>query len=90
MLLKNVDMLVSNLATSSFQGNTYYRAGLMTLDGDGQLFSASIKTKEEFESLKPLMIGTFNLDLTSGKNGIKMTIDKILKQGSSIVSGEVN
>lgn len=84
MIIKDVQVLVTNTDMAVLQDNTpYCRVGLLSLD-DGQKFDVSVRDKGIYEALKPLTKAKFNLELTNSKYGIKLGIKDILEVGKAI------
>lgn len=84
MIIKNVDMLVTNADLKKAQDNTDYCAvGLLSLD-DGQKYDVTVRDPETYLQLKPLTKITLNLQLTNSKFGMKLSINDIVKVGDAI------
>lgn len=84
MIIKNVDMLVTNADLKKGQDNTDYCAvGLLSLD-DGQKFDVTVREAETYIQLKPMTKITLDLQLTNSKYGMKLSINDIIKVGEFI------
>lgn len=84
MIIKDVQMLVTNTDMAELQDHTIYcRVGLLSMD-DGQKFDVSVRDKGIYEILKPLTKVKFNLDVTNSKYGIKIGIKDVLEVGKAI------
>lgn len=84
MFIKNVDLLVTNMAMKKMQDNTDYCAvGILSLD-DGQKFDLSVREEEVYSKLKPMTKVKVHLDLTNSKYGMKLNIKQIIEIGTAI------
>lgn len=84
MLIKDALMLVTNADMGKLQDHTEYcRVGLLSLD-DGQKFDVSVREKEIYSQLKPMIKVKLNLDLTNSKYGMKLGIKDIVEIGKAI------
>lgn len=87
MLIKNVEMLVTNVNKTKGQNNmTYYKVGLLSFD-DGQKFDVSVD-EETFNKIQPMTKLKLNLNLTNSNYGMRLSIVDIVQQGECILVGE--
>lgn len=84
MLIKNAQMLVTNMAMKEMQDRTVYCAvGLLSMD-DGQKFDLSVREQEIYTKIKPMVKIKANLDLTNSKYGMKLAIKELVEVGTAI------
>lgn len=85
MLIKNINMLVTNTAMRELPDRTIYcSVGLLSMD-DGQKYDVSVKEKEIYEKLKPMTNVNLDLELLNSKYGMKLNIKNLVNVGKSIV-----
>jgi hypothetical protein len=84
MLINKVPMLVTNTAMRKGQDNSDYCAiGVLSLD-DGQKYDVTVRDPEVYFQLKPMTKVVLNLELTSSKYGLKLSIRDLIEIGSTI------
>lgn len=74
MILKSVDVLVTNASLKKLQDGTDYCAvGILSLD-DGQKFDLSVRDPEVYSTIVPMTKAICDLSVTNSKYGIKLNI----------------
>lgn len=78
MLIKNVNVMVTNNIEKKMTDGTIYRSvGVLSLDGDGAKFDISVRDMELAEKLRLFEKYNLDFDLQSSKYGLKLVIHNV-------------
>ena len=76
MIIKNVEVLITNAKMKKMSDNTVYCAcGILSLD-DGQKFDVSIRDENIYSKISVMAKAKCDMEITNSKYGIKLNLIK--------------